>query len=227
VEIGRILIVDDEPQIIRVLKAALIANGYEVRTAGDGEEALDAFQHWTPDLVITDLSMPKMNGAELCSAIRDMSQVPILVLSVRGEDRAKIEALDRGADDYVVKPFSINELLARVRANLRRSRLSTGHVPETISIGDFMIDPEAHRVTVCGEEIHLTPKEFELLQYMAAHAGKALSHRVLLNAVWGGQNVQHVDYLRVFINTLRKKIDSKYIITEPWVGYRFEPSGGE
>jgi two-component system KDP operon response regulator KdpE len=225
VEIGRILIVDDEPQIIRVLKAALIANGYEVRTAGNGQEALEVFEHWIPDLVITDLSMPKMNGAELCSAIRDMSQVPILVLSVRGEDRAKIEALDRGADDYVVKPFSINELLARVRASLRRSRLSTEHAPETISVGDFMIDPEAHRVAVCGEEVHLTPKEFELLQYMAAHAGKALSHRVLLNAVWGGQNVQHVDYLRVFINTLRKKIDSKYIITEPWVGYRFEPSG--
>jgi two-component system, OmpR family, KDP operon response regulator KdpE len=149
------------------------------------------------------------------------------VLSVRGEERAKIEALDRGADDYVVKPFSIHELLARVRANLRRSRFAKEVKREAIQIGDFAIDPAAHRVTVRGREIHLTPKEFDLLQYMAEHASKALTHRALLNAVWGGQNVQNVDYLRVFINTLRKKIDARYIVTEPWVGYRFEPSGTE
>ena len=220
---GRILVVDDEPQIVRVLRTALAANGYDVRVAANGEEALDRFAHWIPDLVITDLSMPKMTGAELCSALREVSEVPILVLSVRGEERAKIDALDRGADDYVVKPFNINELLARVRANLRRVRQMASDSTEALLVGDFMIDPQAHRVSVAGEEVHLTPKEFELLHYMAHHAGRALTHRALLNAVWGGQNVQQVDYLRVFVNTLRKKIDPKYIVTEPWIGYRFEP----
>lgn len=224
---ARILIVDDEPQIIRVLRTSLTANGYEVRSAGNGVEALETFQRWIPDLVITDLSMPQMTGAELCSAIRDISSVPIIVLSVRGEDRAKVDALDRGADDFVVKPFSINELLARLRANLRRSLPTPEELDRAITIGDLFIDPAAHRAWVSGEEVHLTPKEFELLYYMAQHAGKVLTHRALLNAVWGGQNVQQIDYLRVFINTLRKKIDPKYIATEPWIGYRFRPTGAD
>lgn len=224
---ARILVVDDESQIIRVLRTSLAANGYEVRSAGNGVEALETFQRWIPDLVITDLSMPQMTGAELCSAIRDISSVPIIVLSVRGEDRAKVDALDRGADDFVVKPFSINELLARIRANLRRSLPAPEELDRAITIGDLFIDPAAHRAWVSQEEVHLTPKEFELLYYMAQHAGKVLTHRALLSAVWGGQNVQQIDYLRVFINTLRKKIDSKYIATEPWIGYRFRPTGAD
>jgi two-component system, OmpR family, KDP operon response regulator KdpE len=220
-DIGRILAVDDEPQILRVLRTTLAANGYEVRTAANGEEALDIFEQFRPELVITDLSMPKMNGAELSSAIRNLSAVPIIVLSVRGEERWKIDALDSGADDYVTKPFSINELLARVRAALRRARLGNDEIAKAATVGDFVIDPGAHRVTVRGEEVRLTPKEFELLQYFSAHEDKALTHRAILNAVWGGQSLENVEYLRVFVNTLRKKVGALYIVTEPWVGYRF------
>jgi two-component system KDP operon response regulator KdpE len=227
-ERNRILVVDDEPQITRVLRTSLAAHGYEVRIANDGESGLGAFQEWNPDLVITDLSMPKMTGIELCENIRDHSQVPIIVLSVRGEDKNKVEALDKGADDYVTKPFSINELLARIRANLRRSNLAKE--PESsspIELGDFHIDLQTRIVTVAGKEVHLTPKEFDLLTYMARHPGKVLTHRILLNAVWGGQSVQQPEYLRVFINQLRKKIETgetpRYILTEPWVGYRFQP----
>jgi two-component system, OmpR family, KDP operon response regulator KdpE len=227
VNLGRILIVDDEPQILRVLRTSLLANGYEVRSASNGEEALDLFGHMHPDLVITDLAMPRMSGTELCSALREISAVPIIVLSVRGEGPSKIEALDRGADDYVVKPFSIQELLARVRANLRRTRMASEKAAEVVSVGDFVIDPEMHRATVCGREVRLTPKEFDLLHYLALHPNKAIPHQALLNAVWGGQTPQTVDYLRVFINTLRKKVQAKYIVTEPWVGYRFVPTGAE
>ena len=224
---GKILVVDDEPQIVRVLRATLVANSYEVRTASNGEEALSIFEGWAPDLIVTDLSMPRMTGAELCSTIRETSTVPIIVLSVRGEERSKVDALDRGADDYVVKPFNINELLARLRANLRRHRQETEDLDRSVTAGDFAIDPGAHRVTIHGEEVHLTPKEFELLNYMARHAGKVLTHRALLSAISSGQGVQQVEHLRVFINTLRKKIDPKYIVTEPWVGYRFVPSPSE
>ena len=224
----RILVVDDEPQITRVLRTSLSTYGYDVRIANDGEAGLAAFQEWEPDLVITDLSMPKMTGIELCESIRDHSQVPIIVLSVKGEDKIKVDALDKGADDYVTKPFSINELLARIRANLRRSNLAKE--PESacpIHIGDFHIDPGTRIVSVGGKEVHLTPKEFDLLTYMARHPGKVLTHSTLLNAVWGGQSVQQPEYLRVFINQLRKKIEPgetpRYILTEPWVGYRFQP----
>jgi len=224
----RILVVDDEPQITRVLRTSLSTYGYDVRIANDGEAGLTAFQEWEPDLVITDLSMPKMTGIELCENIRDHSQVPIIVLSVKGEDKIKVDALDKGADDYVTKPFSINELLARIRANLRRSNLAKE--PESacpIHIGDFHIDPGTRIVSVGGKEVHLTPKEFDLLTYMARHPGKVLTHSTLLNAVWGGQSVQQPEYLRVFINQLRKKIEPgetpRYILTEPWVGYRFQP----
>ena len=226
-ERSRILVVDDETQITRVLKTTLSSQGYEVKTAADGESGFDAAMDWLPDLIVTDLSMPKMSGIELCRAVRERSQVPIILLSVRGEEKNKIEALDAGADDYVTKPFSTNELLARIRANLRRVAAGKENISEPISQGDFYIDPESRMVRVGGKEIHLTPKEFDLLVYMARHPNKVLTHRVLLNAVWGGESVQQPEYLRVFINQLRKKIEPgetpKYILTDPWVGYRFQP----
>jgi two-component system, OmpR family, KDP operon response regulator KdpE len=230
-ERSRILVVDDETQISRVLKTTLQAQGYEVKTAADGETGYNAAMDWLPDLLITDLSMPGMNGIELCRAVRERSQIPIIVLSVRGEEKSKIEALDAGADDYVTKPFSVNELLARVRANLRRVAAGEPAQAEPIEEGDFYINPESRQVRVAGKEIHLTPKEFDLLAFMARHPNKVLTHRVLLNAVWGGESVQQPEYLRVFINQLRKKIEPaetpQYILTDPWVGYRFQPEGSE
>jgi len=224
----KILVVDDEPQITRVLRTSLSSRGYEVRSANDGESGLDLFAAWQPDLVVTDLSMPNMSGIELCRALRTKSQVPIIVLSVKGEERTKIEALDAGADDYVTKPFSINELLARIRAGLRRSsQTKQPELPDIIEVGDFRIDRQKRIVTVSGKEVHLTPKEFDLLAYMASKPDQVLRHRTLLNAVWGGQSVEQPEYLRVFINQLRKKIEPgetpRYILTEPWIGYRFQP----
>jgi two-component system KDP operon response regulator KdpE len=229
-ERSRILVVDDETQIARVLKTALSSQGYEVKTAGEGDSALNLAVDWIPDLIVTDLSMPGMTGIELCRLVRERSQVPIIVLSVRGEEKTKIEALDAGADDYVTKPFSVSELLARVRANLRRTAAQDAPAA-LVEDGDFYINPESRLVRVRGKEVHLTPKEFELLMFMARHPNKVLTHRVLLNAVWGGESVQQPEYLRVFINQLRKKIESgdppRYILTDPWVGYRFEPAGAE
>ena len=230
-ERSRILVVDDETQISRVLKTTLQSQGYEVKTAADGETGYNAAMDWIPDLLITDLSMPVMSGIELCRAVRERSQLPIIVLSVRGEEKSKIEALDAGADDYVTKPFSMNELLARVRANLRRVAAGEPAAAALIEQGDFYINPESRQVRVGGREIHLTPKEFDLLAFMARHPNKVLTHRVLLNAVWGGESVQQPEYLRVFINQLRKKIEPaetpRYILTDPWVGYRFQPEGPE
>jgi len=230
-ERSRILVVDDETQITRVLKTALNSQGYEVKTACDGESALNLACDWIPDLIVTDLSMPGMTGIELCRLVRERSQAPIIVLSVRGEEKTKIEALDAGADDYVTKPFSVNELLARVRANLRRVAATQDSPAAVVEDGDFYINPESRLVRVRGKEVHLTPKEFELLMFMARHPNKVLTHRVLLNAVWGGESVQQPEYLRVFINQLRKKIEPgdppRYILTDPWVGYRFEPAGPE
>ena len=228
-ERSRILVVDDETQIARVLKTALSAQGYEVKTAGDGESGLNLAMDWIPDLIVTDLSMPAMTGIELCRSVRERSQVPIIVLSVRGEEKSKVEALDAGADDYVTKPFSVNELLARVRANLRRVAATREPEATVIEDGDFYVNPQSRVVRVHGKEVHLTPKEFELLVFMARHPNKVLTHRVLLNAVWGGESVQQPEYLRVFINQLRKKIEPgetpQYIVTDPWVGYRFQPTG--
>jgi two-component system, OmpR family, KDP operon response regulator KdpE len=228
-ERSRILVVDDETQISRVLKTTLNSQGYEVKTASNGEAGFDAISDWLPDLLITDLSMPGMSGIELCRAVRERSNIPIIVLSVRGEEKSKIEALDAGADDYVTKPFSVNELLARVRANLRRVIANDEEVSAPIEEGVFYISAEARQVRVSGKEIHLTPKEFDLLVFMARHPNKVLTHRVLLNAVWGSESVQQPEYLRVFINQLRKKIEPgetpKYIVTDPWVGYRFLPAG--
>lgn len=228
-ERSRILVVDDGPQITRVLKTTLGSNGYEVKTAADGENGLNLVSDWLPDLIITDLSMPGMSGIELCRAVRERSQVPIIVLSVRGAEKIKIEALDAGADDYVTKPFSVDELLARVRANLRRVAAVQESISAPIAVGDFYINAESRAVRVRNADVRLTPKEFDLLSYMARHPNKVLTHRVLLNAVWGGESVQQPEYLRVFINQLRKKIEPdetpRYIVTDPWVGYRFQPEG--
>ncbi|MCI0663548.1 MAG: response regulator transcription factor [Acidobacteria bacterium] len=227
-ESQRILVVDDETQIGRVLRRSLSARGYEVQVAVNGEEALNVFNTWSPDLIITDLSMPNMGGIELCRRIRAISRVPIIVLSVKGEERTKVEALDHGADDYVTKPFGIDELLARVRATLRRIPANVETQVKTILNGDFRMDLEARTVKVRDEEVHLTPKEYELLVYLVQHPNKVLTHRVLLGAIWGGDYVEQTEYLRVFIGQLRKKIEPdhakpRYIITEPWIGYRFNP----
>jgi two-component system, OmpR family, KDP operon response regulator KdpE len=225
----RILIVDDEPQITRVLRTSLDAHGYDLRVANDGQTALQIATDWPPDLMITDLSMPVMDGLELCRRFRVRSQAPIIVLSVKGEERTKVQALDAGADDYVTKPFGISELLARVRANLRRAPQdeSAGGVIEE---GDFRVDLDAHVVLVRNREVKLTPKEFDLLVYLARHSHKVVTHRKLLAAVWGANSIEQPEYLRVFIGQLRKKIETdaaspSYILTEPWVGYRFEPYG--
>lgn len=227
---AKILIVDDEPQIIRVLRTALSTQGYAVRIASNGVEGADVALEWKPDLVITDVSMPEMNGVELCRELRVNSDVPIIVLSVRNNERMKIEALDAGADDYVTKPFSIQELQARVRAQLRRNLSEAREVQSIIDLGDFRIDIPQHRVTIRGGDIHLTPKQFDLLVYFAQHAGKVLTHRALLQAVWGA-NADQPEYLRVSIGQLRKKIETseepRYILTEPWVGYRFRPTGDD
>ena len=226
-ENARILVVDDETQITRVLRTALSSHNYDIRVANDGETALEIMKDWTPDLVITDLSMPRMNGLELTRRLRNLTSVPILVLSVRGEERIKVEALDAGADDYVTKPFGMEELLARVRAGLRRPRAGSEEETTKIETGDFVIDLAAHRVFVRDREVHLTPKEFDLLVYLASHPGKVVTHRALLAAIWGGQSTEQVEYLRVFVGQLRKKLTPegssvRYIVTEPWVGYRFE-----
>ena len=226
---SRVLVVDDEPQITRVLRTVLTSQGYQVRTAGEGEAALSNFTDWHPELVITDLYMPHMDGLELCRRIRAVSNVPIIVLSVKGEERTKVEALDSGADDYVTKPFGIEELLARVRAALRRSVGTSIDVP-SFEVGDFRIDLEGRRVHVRGAEIRLTPKEFDLFVYFARHPNRVIGHRTLLEAVWGEASQEQPEYLRVFMGQLRKKLEPdpsnpKYLVTEPWVGYRFNPAG--
>ena len=223
----RILVVDDEPQLTRVLRRSLTTKGYDVRVAGDGEFALQTFRDWPPALVITDLAMPNMSGLELCRRLRKVSDVPIIVLSVRGEEAAKVEALDAGADDYVTKPFGMDELLARVRATLRRQPTGAART-QTVEAGDFRFDLETHTITQAGNELRLTPKEFDLMVYFIRNAGKVLTHRALLGAVWGGDYTGQTEYLRVFIGQLRKKIEAdpstpRYLLTEPWIGYRFNP----
>jgi two-component system KDP operon response regulator KdpE len=229
VEHAHILVVDDEPQITRVLRTTLTAKGYEIRVANDGEMALEIMKDWSPNLVITDLMMPNMDGVQLCKRIRAGSEVPIIVLSVRGEERNKIQALDAGADDYITKPFSSGELQARVRAALRRSP-QTAQLPsrEFLDTGDFHIDFATRQVKVRNSDVKLTPKEFDLLTYLAEHPHRVITHRNLLGAVWGEMNTEQPEYLRVFIGQLRKKIeknpaDPKYLLTDRWVGYRFEP----
>ena len=222
-EKAKLLLIDDESQILRTLQVTLGSQGYEIKTASNGLDGLILFREWRPDLVITDLSMPEMSGVELCREIRAIAQTPIIVLSVREQEGAKVAALDAGADDYVTKPFNIQELKARIRAHLRRQ---VADVPknQSVSIGDFVIDVPEHRVSVRGTDVHLTPKQFELLLYMAQSPGKVLAHRDLLSAVWGANATSQPEYLRVAIGQLRKKLGERgesYIQTEPWVGYRF------
>jgi two-component system KDP operon response regulator KdpE len=225
---NNILVVDDEAQITRVLKTTLSAQGYGIRTAADGVQALLEMKTWAPDLIITDLRMPNMDGLELCRQVRSQSRIPIIVLSVKGEETIKVEALDAGADDYVTKPFSVKELLARVRAALRRAH--TEEQPETpvIDAGDFHIDIPGRRVEVRKQEVHLTPKEFDVLVYLVRHPDKVVTHRALLSAVWGPNSVEQTEYLRVCVGRLRKKLEvdetaPRFIVTEPWIGYRFDP----
>ena len=226
----RILIVDDEPQLTRVLRTGFKARGYEVRVAADGVQALETFGDWQPDLVVTDLSMPNMNGIELCRHLRAITPIPIIVLSAKGEEKTKVEALDVGADDYVTKPFGMDELLARVRAALRRAAtpVTQDDASTSIGVGDFHVDLESRSVSVKGREVHLTPKEFDLLVYFLKNSGKVLTHHTVLAAIWGGNYAEQSEYLRVFVGQLRKKIEldpatPSYILTEPWLGYRFEP----
>jgi two-component system KDP operon response regulator KdpE len=223
----KILVVDDEPQITRVLRRGLESTGFHVRIAADGRAGLENFRSWLPDLVITDLSMPGFDGLDLCSRIRQLSEVPILVLSVRNDETTKVKALDLGADDYVSKPFGMAELTARVNALLRRSTPSVLKDME-YEIGDFKIDPQQRLVEVRGKPVHLTPKEFDLIQFFLANHGKVLTHRTILSAVWGSNSTEQPEYLRVFVGNMRKKLEvnpaaPKYIKTEPWIGYRFDP----
>jgi two-component system KDP operon response regulator KdpE len=223
---GKILVVDDDPQIRRVMKATLVGHSYEVIEARTGEEALERLPHDMPNLVLLDMNMPGMGGLETCRAIRAGSDIPVLILSVRNTEKDKVAALDAGADDYVTKPFGIEELLARIRAALRRSTSSPEGGPRGFSSPDLEIDFDTRRVHANGKDVRLTPKEFELLRHLVAHAGKPVTHRELLQAVWGPDYGDEPEYLRVFINQVRKKIEvnpakPKYILTEPWVGYRF------
>ena len=220
-----ILIVDDEPQIRRVLRTIISSNGYSVIEARSGEEALEKIRDERPDLVLLDVNLPGISGLETCREIRHSADIPIIMLTVRNSERDKVQALDAGADDYVLKPFGAEELLARIRAALRRAAPADSLPP--FASGDLKIDFERRVVTVKGQPVRLTPKEFELLRHLVANQGKALPHRRLLQAVWGPDYGEETEYLRVFINQLRKKIEPhpnkpRYIHTEPWVGYRFE-----
>lgn len=223
---ANILVVDDEPQIRRVLRSTLSFRGYTISEATSGEEALELVPKLKPDLILLDVNLPGMSGVETCREIRRSSDAPIIMLTVRNAERDKVVALDAGADDYVTKPFGIEELLARVRASLRRHP-SAEALPPFVS-KDLTVDFEQRRVTAGGEEVHLAPKEFEVLRELIANQGKPVSHRRLLQSIWGPEYGEETENLRVVINQLRKKIERdpsqpKYVMTEPWVGYRFQP----
>ena len=227
-----ILVVDDEPQLRRAMKATLTDLGYSVIESKSGEEALEVLRRDTPDLILLDLNMPGIGGLETCRAIRETSDVPIIVLSVRDTERDKVQVLDAGADDYVTKPFGIQELLARIRAAIRRVP-SSGDAPERVVVSpELEIDFAARRAIVNGKSVRLTPKEFDLLKFLVDHANKPIPHRKLLQTVWGPDYGDEVEYLRVVVNQLRKKLEPvpakpQYLLTEPWVGYRFAMPAGE
>jgi len=223
---GRILVIDDEPQIRRTLRTALTAAGYEVDDARTGEQGLEKVREYRPDLVLLDINMPGMGGLAACRAIRADTGVGIIMLTVRNSEQDKIEALDAGADDFVTKPFSTPELLARIRAALRRVPASSQSTPARVTVGRLTIDFSARTVFNGTATSHLTPKELDLIRYLIQHANEAVRHRELLQAVWGPDYGDQVDYLRVFVRNLRKKVETnpdqpEYITTEPWVGYRF------
>lgn len=221
----RILVIDDEPNILGTLAPLLQARGYDVFTAMTGRAAIDAVDREKPDLIVLDLGLPDMDGVDVCREIRKTVNIPIVVLSARGAEGDKVRALDVGADDYVTKPFGAEELLARIRAALRRSDAPTPP-SEPLVRGGLTIDRARFRVLRDGEELRLTPKEFELLTYLAQHPGRVLTHRTILKAIWGPNAVDQPEHLRVLVGALRKKVEAnpsapKYILTEPWVGYRF------
>jgi len=221
-----ILVVDDEPQIRRVMRTTLASQGYTITEARSGEEALEVVRKSPPDLILLDVNMPGMGGFDACRELRERSDVPIIMLTVKNTEKDKVHALDAGADDYVVKPFGMEELLARIRAALRRG--ASLEPLAAINSPDLKIDFDSRKVFVQGKPVRLTPKEFSLIRQLAISAGKPISHRALLQAVWGPDYGEETEYLRVFINQLRKKIEldphhPRYIRTEPWIGYRFEP----
>jgi two-component system KDP operon response regulator KdpE len=234
---GRILVVDDEPQIRRVMRTALAANGYEAFEARTGEEALETLRENNPDLILLDINMPGIGGMVACREIRAVSDAAIIVLSVRDSESDKIAALDAGADDYITKPFSVNELMARIRANLRRLPTLSDQTAPIVVSDELTVDLSRRHVIAKGRPVRLTPKEFDLLQYLLSNANKPIAHRKLLQTIWGPDYGDQVEYLRVFVSQLRKKIEAdparpRYILTEPWVGYRFvvpenQPAPGE
>jgi two-component system, OmpR family, KDP operon response regulator KdpE len=226
----RVLVVDDEPQIRRVLRTALVSNGYEHYEARSGEEALDMLREKSLDVILLDMNMPGMGGMAACRAIRGQSDAAIIVLSVLDTETDKISALDAGADDYLIKPFSVNELMARIRANLRRLPAQSNQSHPIVVSGDLTVDLGARLVIVQGRPVKLTPKEFDLLQYLLTNANTPVTHRKLLQTLWGPEYGEEVEYLRVFVSQLRKKIEAdpahpRYVLTEPWVGYRFALPG--
>ncbi|MFN7937181.1 MAG: response regulator transcription factor [Bryobacteraceae bacterium] len=227
---AKVLVVDDERQIRRVMRISLATQGYAVSEARTGEEAIDLLRKERHDIVLLDLNMPGMGGMEACRIIRGESDIPIVVLSVRSSEQDKVEALDSGADDYVTKPFGERELLARIRSNLRRVPPAAESDPSTLELNELNINLETRQVNSRGKQVRLTPKEFDLLQYLVSHPNVPLLHSRLLQAVWGPEYGSEVEYLRVFVNRLRKKIEPdpaspRFIVTEPWTGYRFQPSG--
>jgi two-component system KDP operon response regulator KdpE len=224
--LGKVLVVDDDPQIRRVMKATLVGHNYEVIVARTGEEALEKVALEIPSLVLLDMNMPGIGGLETCRALRSGSDIPVIIISVRNTEKDKVAALDAGADDYVTKPFGMEELLARIRAALRRSPSGPEGGPHPSPPPAAKILSAPRRVRAQGKDVRLTPKEFELLRYLVAHAGKPVPHRELLQSVWGPDYGDEPEYLRVFVNQVRKKIEAnpakpKYILTEPWIGYRF------
>jgi Response regulators consisting of a CheY-like receiver domain and a winged-helix DNA-binding domain len=229
VSAGRILVVDDDPQIRRVMRVTLTGQSYEVDDARSGEEALEKLRQRQSDLVLLDMNMPGLGGVETCRLIRAGSEIAIIMLTVRDTEADKVEALDAGADDYVTKPFRTQELLARIRAALRRAPSARASEIQHLTLGTMEVDFEARRVRAGQRDVRFTPKELDVLRYLALHAGKVVPHRELLQAVWGPDYGDEVDYLRVIVNQLRKKIEAEpsrpvFLLTEPWVGYRLQLS---
>jgi two-component system KDP operon response regulator KdpE len=224
---GRVLVVDDEPQIRRVMRTALVTNGYEVLDARSGEDALELIRGERLDLVLLDINLPGISGIETCREIRSTSDMAVIIMTVRDGQQDRVEALDAGADDYVIKPFGMPEMLARIRSALRRTSFHSESGATSVHLGDIEIDFQNRQVTSDGQYVRLTSKEFDLLSYLASHPNRTIAHRELLHAVWGPDYGDELEYLHVFVNRLRKKIEHssknpRYLLTEPWVGYRLE-----
>lgn len=226
---ARLLLADDEPQIVRMLKGVLVSEGYTVQIATDGQMALDLVAKWRPDLVLLELKLPVLEGGEVCRRIRDWSQVPIIVLTERDSEDDKVALLDLGADDYLTKPFSVRELLARIRVGLRHGTRLKGDSGSVVNFGRLQIDRSQRLVTLDSHEVRLTPTEYNLLVLLSGHAGKVLTHRMILRTIWGPHSENDLNTLRVFVTQLRRKIEADpaspaLILTEPGIGYRFRSS---